>query len=572
MPIHSSADLTDHSQVPASPVRRATQLNFLDQFDFINTPLSIEEEENPEGVVPTSLRRESTSTSPRTQRAPPPAKKAPKVAPPPKKPAKKQPPTLNKTTPAPEPLEEPIVVIEPEPISEPVLPIIESELSASSSRSSSTEGSSPNLMPGRPKGRVSNTKIVIPDFPVEYMTRELPPLDPNRRTISTEKRSEAAPTIEATPGPYESPRYGVIEPDPMPLESSSEEESSEEDPYAYVQPTPIEVAVAVSPKNSPKIPAAKKGMRPKGSGEVVQPSTPPTPVVVPPGPTVAKQPQVAPESVEVRPVVGSPKLNRPTAAAKGKGPGPKVGAPPGLKQPPTLPAVKQSLVEQQPKPEEVSPPSSPQVPVAVAPKQTMIGSGIKKPAPPGAKRGLVSSGQNPVPGLKKSGEISVVPTSQVVNEPERAVVPKVPEAAEPVAFKPVVAAKPQLKRALSEKAAPPSLKKSGPKIPPAKKPMRPKEPVATKPVEKVFQAPKPVSRSDEFGGLASQVEQPIEVPVIEIPATIDDININSDNKPAVRAVRKASMTNRSLDFPLTKQEKAVTVSEPVYDDWGAGEF
>jgi hypothetical protein len=68
------------------------------------------------------------------------------------------------------------------------------------------------------------------------------------------------------------------------------------------------------------------------------------------------------------------------------------------------------------------------------------------------------------------------------------------------------------------------------------------------------------------------VEQPTEVPVIEIPATIDDIDINSDNKPAVRAVRKASMTNRSLDFPLTKQEKAVTVSEPVYDDWGAGEF
>jgi hypothetical protein len=120
----------------------------------------------------------------------------------------------------------------------------------------------------------------------------------------------------------------------------------------------------------------------------------------------------------------------------------------------------------------------------------MIGSGIKKPAPPGAKRGLVSSGQNPVPGLKKSGEISVVPTSQVVNEPERAVVPKVPEAAEPVAIKPVVAAKPQLKRALSEKAAPPSLKKSGPKIPPAKKPMRPKEPVATKPVEKGFSGSK----------------------------------------------------------------------------------
>lgn len=200
--MHMSADLSDQGQ-STSPRNPNSKLDFLDQFDFINTPLSIEEEENPEAVVPTSLRRDSASTSPRTERAKPPPAKRPTKALPPTRGAKKS--LTEAREAAAYKLQTTEVVISP-----PQTPPIEVVAPVTSSHPKRT------------------SKVTIPEFPVEYMTRELPPIDPSRRTKSTEKKNTAEPLVveKIVEEPIvEEPKYDYYS-EPEPLESSSEEESS----------------------------------------------------------------------------------------------------------------------------------------------------------------------------------------------------------------------------------------------------------------------------------------------------------------------------------------------------------
>jgi hypothetical protein len=84
---------------------------------------------------------------------------------------------------------------------------------------------------------------------------------------------------------------------------------------------------------------------------------------------------------------------------------------------------------------------------------------------------------------------------------------------------------------------------------------------ADKPVEMV-EKPLVVAKSTRA------VQQVTPVEPIEVPVVTDDIVVNSNTNPAVQAVRKASMTRRSVDYPQTKREKAVAVES--YEDWGAG--
>ncbi|MBP5977709.1 hypothetical protein HW132_34635, partial [Brasilonema sp. CT11] len=80
---------------------------------------------------------------------------------PPKKGAKKPPTTVSRAN---------IVVEQPEPIELESLDVDPDETPSPPRTTPPIEVVTPTIAPGtKPKGRVSNTKIVIPEFPVEYM-------------------------------------------------------------------------------------------------------------------------------------------------------------------------------------------------------------------------------------------------------------------------------------------------------------------------------------------------------------------------------------------------------------------